>query len=84
MVPRRYSPVPNTLDPDPPSDPGADPEIDGETGTWRGGGTTSELLGFKIGAGATYGAGGTCADAIPADRKTVASERQQTRVKNME
>ena len=58
LVPRRYSPVPNTLDPDPPSDPNADPEIDGETGTWRGAGTTSGLLGFKIGAGATYGAGG--------------------------
>ena len=69
----QYSPVPN-----------ADPEVDGETGTWRGAGTTNELLGFNIGAGATYGAGGTCANAIPAGRKTVARERQQMRVKYIE
>ena len=56
----------------------------GETGTGGGCGTTSELLGLRIGAGGTYGAGGTCADAIPADKETVASERQQTRAKNMQ
>ena len=79
-MPRKYSPVPNTLDPYPPSDPSGAP---GETGTGGGCGTTSELLGLRIGAGGTYGAGGTCADAIPADKETVASERQQTRAKNM-
>jgi hypothetical protein len=42
----------------------------------------SELLGLRIGAGGTYGAGGTCADAIPIDKETVASERQQTSAKN--
>ena len=36
-----------------------------------------------IGAGGTYGAGGTCADAIPTDKETVASERQPTRAKNI-
>ena len=45
---------------------------------------TSELLGLRIGAGGTYGAGGTCADAIPTDKETVASESQQTRAKNMQ
>jgi hypothetical protein len=79
-VPRKYSPVPNTLDPYPPSDPSGAP---GETGTGGGCGTTSELLGLRIGAGGTYGAGGTCADAIPTDKETVASERQQTRAKNI-
>jgi hypothetical protein len=81
LVPRKYSPVPNTLDPYPPSDPSGAP---GETGTGGGCGTTSELLGLRIGAGGTYGAGGTCADAIPIDKETVASERQQTRAKNMQ
>jgi hypothetical protein len=80
-VPRKYSPVPNTWDPYPPSDPS---EAPGETGTGGGCGTTSELLGLRIGAGGTYGAGGTCADAIPIDKETVASERQQMRVKNMQ
>ena len=80
-MPRKYSPVPNTLDPYPPSDPSGAP---GETGTGGGCGTTSELLGLRIGAGGTYGAGGTCADAIPIDKETVASERQQMRVKNMQ
>jgi hypothetical protein len=80
LVPRKYSPVPNTLDPYPPSDPSGAP---GETGTGGGCGTTSELLGLRIGAGGTYGAGGTCADAIPTDKETVASERQQTRAKNI-
>jgi hypothetical protein len=80
-VPRKYSPVPNTLDPYPPSDPSGAP---GETGTGGGCGTTSELMGLRIGAGGTYGAGGTCADAIPIDKETVASERQQMRVKNMQ
>jgi hypothetical protein len=79
-VPRKYSPVPNTWDPYPPSDPSGAP---GETGTGGGCGTTSELLGLRIGAGGTYGAGGTCADAIPIDKETVANERQQMRAKNM-
>ena len=81
LVPRKYSLVPNTLDPYPPSDPSGAP---GETGTGGGCGTTSELLGLRIGAGGTYGAGGTCADAIPTDKETIASERQQTRAKNMQ
>jgi hypothetical protein len=76
LVPRRYCPVPKT--------PELDPPIDGDTGTGRDCGKTSELLGLSIGAGATYGAGGSCADAIAAGIKTVASERQHTRVKDIE
>ena len=49
----------------------------GETGTGGGCGTTSELLGLRIGAGGTYGAGGSCADAIPTDKETVASENSK-------
>ena len=75
-VPRKYSPVPNTLDPYPPSDPSGAP---GETGTGGGCGTTSELLGLRIGAGGTYGAGGTCADAIPTEKRSRAKDSKRVR-----
>ena len=66
LVPRKYSPIPNTwirirrtIQRGPRRDRNR-----------RRLGTTSELLGLRIGAGGTYGAGGTCADAIPTDKET--------------